>query len=326
MSCKSTAPLKRSPPQYPAQALMSGREGWVELSFIVSKDGKVGDVMVEDSSSPAFEHAAASALRTWRYTPAKRNGQPVEQSMTRTKILFELANDQNEGATRAFANRFKVIQKMISAHELDKAKPLVEALDHAEKINFYEDAWYWWLKYEYLDALGTAKPEELADCLQKALGWEQDYLPADVLVEAAKRLFVLQVRSLDYSGALRTFKRLDGSKRAKDSKYYGPVTNALKPIDAKIVQLVNGNQVIASKGRVGEHSYWVHDLLRRSFSFDKVQGSVEAVSIRCKKGTATYDSWAKGSVWNIPESWGACGVYIKGTEGTTFAFYEYPGK
>jgi hypothetical protein len=77
-------------------------------------------------------------------------------------------------------------------------------------------------------------------------------------------------------------------------------------------------------GEIGGHEYWVHDLLRRSFSLSRVAGNVESVDIRCTRGTKRYDTFAEGDVWHVPESWGECGVYIKGTPGTTLALEEHP--
>ena len=56
-------------PVYPANALTSGIEGYVEVQFTVSSAGIVSDTEVLDSSpTGVFEQAALSALNRWRYT------------------------------------------------------------------------------------------------------------------------------------------------------------------------------------------------------------------------------------------------------------------
>jgi hypothetical protein len=64
--------------------------------------------------------------------------------------------------------------------------------------------------------------------------------------------------------------------------------------------------------------------MRRSFSIAEVSGSIDSVSIRCDRGTRRYDTYPDGAVWQVPESWGECGVYIKGESGTRFTFEEHP--
>ena len=46
--------------------------------------------------------------------------------------------------------------------------------------------------------------------------------------------------------------------------------------------------------------------------------------MRCERGTRLYETYPDDAVWQVPESWGDCGVYIKGERGTTFTFEEYP--
>src|SRR5262249_20924918 len=45
---------------------------------------------------------------------------------------------------------------------------------------------------------------------------------------------------------------------------------------------------------------------------------------RCSRRNARYDAVPGEHTWTIPASCGECGAYIRGTQGTTFAFYEHP--
>jgi TonB family protein len=65
-------------PIYPAAALRSGTEGWVELMFTITESGTVRDVEVVDAEPRGvFESAATQAVGSWRYRPRLANGQPV---------------------------------------------------------------------------------------------------------------------------------------------------------------------------------------------------------------------------------------------------------
>lgn len=63
--------LEAVAPLYPLSARERGQEGWVELSFIVSADGRVLDPIVERSSGQAvFERAALDAATRLLYSAA----------------------------------------------------------------------------------------------------------------------------------------------------------------------------------------------------------------------------------------------------------------
>src|SRR5439155_1793835 len=108
-------PIKRTAPIYPFE-LRAGREGWVALSYIVSPEGKVIEPMIEDSSGiHEFERAALNAVKDWRYKPATLNGEPVEQSMTRTIIRFQL-QDRSNGASPSFITKYRTAQEHLKNH------------------------------------------------------------------------------------------------------------------------------------------------------------------------------------------------------------------
>ena len=61
-------------PKYPSSAKLAGHQGTVTLSFTVSSSGKVISVRVSKSSGhSSLDNAAVSAIRRWRFKPA-RNG------------------------------------------------------------------------------------------------------------------------------------------------------------------------------------------------------------------------------------------------------------
>ena len=84
---------------YPRQALQEGLEGYVVVKFVVSKKGKVFDLVVVESTHSVFEEASLEAARKLRYLPPKLNGKTVEVEHY-YKFSFEIANaepDSNWG-------------------------------------------------------------------------------------------------------------------------------------------------------------------------------------------------------------------------------------
>lgn len=75
---RSCIPLVRIDPQYPPQAQERGLEGWVQIHFVVSKDGSVREAIPVRSSNKVFEREAVRAALRYRYQPEIVGGQSVE--------------------------------------------------------------------------------------------------------------------------------------------------------------------------------------------------------------------------------------------------------
>jgi protein TonB len=75
-------------PRFPPLASEHSIEGWVDLQFLVRKDGSLGDVTVVGAEPVGvFEQSALDAVRRWRYQPIMRDGQPSEQH-ARIRVRF----------------------------------------------------------------------------------------------------------------------------------------------------------------------------------------------------------------------------------------------
>jgi len=76
--------------QYPIEALRSGQEGEVVVDVAVSASGGVENATVVKSSGyRPLDIAAVESVRRWRFSPARRNGQPVDGDV-RVPIKFSL--------------------------------------------------------------------------------------------------------------------------------------------------------------------------------------------------------------------------------------------
>src|SRR5690349_6955420 len=146
------------------------------MGFVISQTGDVTEPMIEDSGGiEAFERAALRAVEGWKYTPATEDGEPVEQAMVKTRIQFQM-EDKASGASPAFTSKYRRIAGLVNKGDFAAAEPLIAELEFGERNNLYEDAWFWWTKYVYLSASGSTDSEEMQRCLQRAIGYEQEYL------------------------------------------------------------------------------------------------------------------------------------------------------
>ncbi|GAB7128495.1 hypothetical protein JCM19000A_30020 [Silvimonas sp. JCM 19000] len=65
-------------PPYPAISRKLAEEGTVMLEIYVRADGLVGDLRVKQSSGYSrLDNSALEAVRKWKFTPARQNGQPI---------------------------------------------------------------------------------------------------------------------------------------------------------------------------------------------------------------------------------------------------------
>lgn len=83
-------PVSRTPPRYPYQARRRGIEGWVRVSFTVTPEGDVEDVIVEEAKPAGiFDQAAIAAVYKWKFKPRTVDGRPVA-SRAEQRVEFEL--------------------------------------------------------------------------------------------------------------------------------------------------------------------------------------------------------------------------------------------
>lgn len=84
-------PLFKVAPIYPRRAQSRGIEGYVILSFTVTKNGSVKDpVVIEAKPESIFDRAAIDAALKFKYRPRVVDGEPMEVSGVQNKITFEI--------------------------------------------------------------------------------------------------------------------------------------------------------------------------------------------------------------------------------------------
>ena len=84
-------PIYRGGLIYPDRAANMNREGYVDFDFIIEPDGTVGNpvVIAEVPDGVGFAAAAKKAFPNWRFTPMKKDGQPVA-APARIRVTFKL--------------------------------------------------------------------------------------------------------------------------------------------------------------------------------------------------------------------------------------------
>jgi protein TonB len=86
----SASYLSNPPPQYPGAARRAGEQGTVMLRVQITREGMAQRVSVERSSGSAhLDNAALDAVRGWRFNPARRGAETVEEWML-VPVVFRL--------------------------------------------------------------------------------------------------------------------------------------------------------------------------------------------------------------------------------------------
>jgi TonB family protein len=90
VSASSMTRTRYVEPRFPPDASQRGIDGWVDLQFLVSTDGSVGELTIVGAQPVGiFEQAALDAVRHWRYQPVMRDGQAVTQR-ARVRVRFAM--------------------------------------------------------------------------------------------------------------------------------------------------------------------------------------------------------------------------------------------
>jgi TonB family protein len=85
IAMQSTVPAK-----YPQDLLQRGVEGWVDLEFIVDRNGRPRDVVVTQASPAGrFDGAALEAVRQYRYVPFEQDGRIYERRV-KLRVRFQV--------------------------------------------------------------------------------------------------------------------------------------------------------------------------------------------------------------------------------------------
>jgi protein TonB len=77
--------IHRAEPQYTKEALDAKLQGQVRLLLTIGVDGIPADIKVVRGLGRGLDEKAVECLQQWRFKPATRHGEPVDQ-----KVTFEM--------------------------------------------------------------------------------------------------------------------------------------------------------------------------------------------------------------------------------------------
>lgn len=313
-------PVQRTPPRYPPYELEDGRQGWVDLNFVVTKEGEVIEPVIEASSgSRAFERAAIRTVENWRYEPALLNGEPVQQCKTAVRISFTVEGAE-AGVSRGFYRKYKRIGKALDRGEVDSASAELDNALQSKGLSLSELSWLWALKSRIAEIQGDREMQLVA--VRRALAIPSGFVPDQQRAGLLTTHIALAILKSNFAEALDAYSEL----KAID----GADTSELDPVIRHIQSLVDSSQLLYSLAEIGSDrgcetctTQWRYRPMRRAFEITDVNGALGNLELRCE-WQRYVDEARENVVWNIPASWGECSVVVHGERGSTFKLVELP--
>ena len=162
-------PIERIEPKYPINAARQSREGWVRLSFVIDKEGNVGNVLVtETSGSKDLTQSAIKAAKEWKYEPAMENGQPVQQCANSVQMDFRMHKNGTTGVSRKFKSQYKKAQQALVEKDYKVLDEQLTLMKKDKYMHLSENNYFHLLSADYAKEKGE-KYEQLSHLSRVAM-------------------------------------------------------------------------------------------------------------------------------------------------------------
>ncbi|MFV3128612.1 energy transducer TonB [Niveispirillum sp. KHB5.9] len=305
---------------YPMAEQVSGTEGWIDLRFTVTADGKVQDLVINNQMGRGdFGKHTVEWMSKCEFTPARRDGKPVEARNVFHRVFFYLEK-RNKGASLELVRRLRAVDDLLEQGQPEQAmSDLSEISDDSKYL--YEMVHVMARRAQAMAVMN--KPDIALLYLRQLHNSESHQPPREQawVRRLALRLALVQGFYLEAKGIAEQIKDL-GEKDGDD--------RLIKELDS-LSALAASKVAIAVSGRVPaecqpeicspERPVWRYRPIRRTISLANVQGELDSVEAQCD--ARTFRAKADGGVtWTIPASWGECTIEVSGKPGSTFSLVD----
>lgn len=210
---------------------------------------------------------------------------------------------------RRFGRRYRQLIDAVQAGDREAADA---ALGELDADNLDENAYLEFARFARHSRWGSAHQQ--LDALQRAVGWDRrtSYLPDDLLQDALRNLFTLQLQMQDFGGALNTGGRL--RELPLEEEFAGKLEATVREVEA----FRHEDVAIAVEGLIDDASYsWHLNLFRNAFYIDRVEGRLAEIKLRCAEEFVGFAFHAE-LVYRIAQQHMPCSLEAVGDPGTRF--------
>jgi len=305
--------LERVEPEPPRGSFGPPLEGWVKVRYSVLADGTIADPRVEDVMPPRLDtRAAISAVRQWKFSPATAGGEPIDWHNNVSTLVLD-SDDVPLEPSPMFAGAYVEIVELMNRQEYDKAKKQNEMLLERQATRLNEIGLA--QTQAALLHLATSNVHDAYDAIRRATDPEVVTLQESELGDALQVRFAIEADLGHYERALETFDRLAAIRPPADD-------DPLKKSADAVRAALESDAAIPVKGRVAR-APWSHVPTRRTFGFTDVQGTIRGLQLECNRRKTALE-YAADVEWSIPQSWGACTLFVEARRDTSFTLVEFP--
>lgn len=311
--------IQQDLPDYPRGSPLRGQEGWVQLSFVVTADGRAIDPIVINSSGGAgFELEARKVLTTWRFEPLL-DGEELPLNYIETRFEIQFGRDAASNKFNRHTNR---IMSHLSKGESEKARVQAAESFRVGGWNLYEST-ILWLMLGRIEGAADDHAGQL-EMYRRALAISNvSSLRRKGRRDLLEKIFLLESRLNHYSPALLTLASLKEVRGSRE------VVERLSARADEIQTMINTDAVIIASATIANpcdcdagEALWDYIPTRRIFSFANLNGNVERFEARCERQRID-DAVESGKSWTLAPEWGGCHVFVFGDDGATFDFVEH---
>jgi hypothetical protein len=309
--------IKYNPVTYPRDQIGWTRiysEANLKLLYTVGPDGKVrDDVLVLYLIGPReFADVTIQQVKSWTFEPAMSNGKPVAQSrMLRQTYEWEIRNPlQVRSRVLEVTQGWNAFNQLTAEGKPDEARGKLEDVLKNVRLTFADR---------------TAVASALADLAYK----RKDYLearrlaimattltvpklPPSIQLDAWKNRIKADLALREISDVLESVARLQEIPGASDPSLPDLIETVRKTANAEPILTAQAQIPPVEDGDV--YTFLPY---RRTFTFQKIEGSLQKFVLTCNQATMESDITTTAQ-WRIPDKWDGCSVHVRGTPGTKF--------
>ncbi len=307
--------IKHVPVKYPSgQVGRSGiGEGFVWLRYTIGTDGKTHDISrIYSLGDDSFVQYSIDALGDRTFEPAIINGKPFPETLT---ARFRFSDGAIEAASEQVMNSSKMAQALIDSGKDKEAQKLLDNALDSSRLSFADRSTL---------ALPLAKLTiKRKDYLEgrRLLLMATEYGTGNVPLEMQADLWATRINvdlSLgEYSDAFGTFQFLTTIPTLNPGVQQRERVDQIRAKTDASPQLVTRATIPNDEeGTV----YW-HGLYRRNFQFAVASGELDKFTLSCTQN-AMDSKITLTAMWQVPQSWSNCILFVSGTPGTVFNIIE----
>jgi TonB family protein len=308
-----------------------GEDCYFVLRLTVSNNGSVTEVEVLERGfgSKEFIDSAIRYVKGYRFKPGTRDGVPVEQYVRQT---FFFKSGTHPAISPQFVRESRKVAELIGSGDLAGGKFHAEwMLSEVVRTRYEQLTLQGTLAQTHarigdygraIEALRSAtlrtKPAPEFELHGKTpRNSAADYVLSDRnyiadLLELKLRLAARQGFALE---GLKAFRELDGLVKIKRD-------DPRAQIAARLAASLDGQADLVGIVQLSESGSWKHELYRRSFTLDQVDGVVKEIRLSCTEESRVLE-YGQGLDWTVPKGWSNCVIFISGEPETHLRIVEF---